>query len=118
MVPSRLALARTFPSGEKATASTEPLCPSRVRWTFSGPSPQSGATGSVIRGRKAQSTPRLVITSLPSLDPLLQPRPRLGLHLGVELVRRLVQPGAQALRNARLLVAGRQLVETGPHPVQ
>src|SRR4051812_32650976 len=30
MVPSRLPLARTFPSGEKATARTLPLCPSRT----------------------------------------------------------------------------------------
>ena len=51
-------------------------------------------------------------------EPASQPVPGLGLHLGVELVRRVVEPAAELLGDARLRVAGGELVEARPDPVE
>src|SRR6266567_2796738 len=52
MVLSRLLLARTFPSGEKATAMTEPRCPLSVCGSASAPRHKAGANTTSVRELK------------------------------------------------------------------
>src|SRR5438270_9563909 len=59
MVASRLQLARTFPSGEKATARTEPLCPLSVRG--SGSAPRSGTAMSIVSISAADARARFMM---------------------------------------------------------
>src|SRR5207247_6223856 len=48
-----------------------------------------------------------------SLQVLAQPAPGFRLHLRVELVRGVVETGAQALGKSRLRIAGGELLEAG-----
>src|SRR5437762_1963244 len=64
MVLSRLLLARTFPLGEKATAITEPLCPSRVRTSgsaaareYTQPTITRAASNAVTAGLRSMTDP-------------------------------------------------------------
>src|SRR5262249_24601672 len=69
----------------------------------------------------ANEPPTIIIvfeTIRTTSNPPLQPGPRFALHLGVELVRCVVEPRVEMIGHASLRVAGAQFVEACFHAIQ